>query len=321
MSKVGLIVPTLNAGAIWPNWLQALAEQTRQPDRLLLIDSSSTDHTVALARQQGFEIRIIDKSTFNHGGTRQWGLELLHDMDVIVFLTQDAVLADAHAIENLLAAFDDPTVATAYGRQLPHKNAGQIAAHARLFNYPPQNQLRSLADSDQFGIKTVFTSNSFAAYRRDVLLRMGGFPPHTIMNEDTFVAGLMLKAGWKIAYRADAQVFHSHDYGFIDEFRRYFDIGVFHSHSLWLQHIFGGAAGEGRRFVLSEILYLLKFAPGLIPSACLRTGLKALGYALGKRHNQLPTALNRYLSMHKAYWRTQADQSVDNQLPSKCKTG
>src|SRR5574343_280191 len=100
MSKVGLIVPTLNAGAIWPNWLQALAEQTRQPDRLLLIDSSSTDHTVALARQQGFEIRIIDKPTFNHGGTRQWGLELLHDMDVIVFLTQDAVLADAHAIEN-----------------------------------------------------------------------------------------------------------------------------------------------------------------------------------------------------------------------------
>lgn len=321
MSKVGLIVPTLNAGAIWPNWLQALAQQTRQPDRLLLIDSSSTDHTVALARKQGFEIRIIDKSAFNHGGTRQWALELLHDMDVIVFLTQDAVLADVHAIENLLAAFDDPAVATAYGRQLPHRNAGPIAAHARLFNYPPQSQLRGLADRDRFGIKTVFISNSFAAYRRDVVLQVGGFPAHTIMNEDTFVAGLILKTGCKIAYCADAQVFHSHDYGFKDEFKRYFDIGVFHANTPWLQQNFGGAVGEGRRFVLSELVYIVKFAPGLIPSAIIRTGLKALGYKLGIWHKNLPFALKPYLSMHKAYWQNQPDQRVYDDMPSKCKMG
>jgi rhamnosyltransferase len=321
MNKVGLIVPTLNAGDTWSNWLQALAQQTRQPDRLLLIDSSSTDHTVALARKQGFEIRIIDKSTFNHGGTRQWGLEVLHDMDVIVFLTQDAVLADRHAIENLLAAFDDPVVATAYGRQLPHPNAGPVAAHARLFNYPHQNQLRSLVDRDRFGIKTVFTSNSFAAYRRDVLLQLGGFPTHTVMNEDTFVAGLILKAGWSIAYRADAKVYHSHDYGFIDEFKRYFDIGVFHANTLWLQQTFGGAVGEGRRFVLSELMYLLKFAPGLIPSAIIRTGLKALGYKLGMWHERLPFALKPYLSMHKAYWQMQPDQRVYEDRSSKCKMG
>jgi len=29
-------------------------------------------------------------------------------------------------------------------------------------------------------------------------------------------------------------VFHSHDYGFLEEFKRYFDIGVFHTHTAWL---------------------------------------------------------------------------------------
>jgi rhamnosyltransferase len=220
-----------------------------------------------------------------------------------------------------LAAFADPAVATAYGRQLPHLNASLIAAHARLFNYPQQKQVRGLADHQRFGIKTVFTSNSFAAYRRDALMQVGGFPAHTIMNEDTFVAGLMLKTDWKIAYCADAQVFHSHDYGFTDEFKRYFDIGVFHANSPWLQQTFGGAAGEGRQFVLSELVYLVKFAPGLIASAIIRTGLKGLGYKLGMLHKHLPTALKPYLSMHKAYWQSQPEQRVYQQMPSKCKLG
>ena len=50
MSKVGLIVPTLNAGSLWDSWLKVFEQQTRKPDFLLVIDSSSSDDTVALAR-------------------------------------------------------------------------------------------------------------------------------------------------------------------------------------------------------------------------------------------------------------------------------
>jgi len=47
MSKVGLIVPTLNAGSLWESWLKAFEQQTRKPDCLLVIDSSSSDGTEA----------------------------------------------------------------------------------------------------------------------------------------------------------------------------------------------------------------------------------------------------------------------------------
>lgn len=120
MSKVGLIVPTLNVGALWPAWLQALAGQTRKPDYLLLIDSSSDDATAELARAAGFEVKTIARQDFNHGGTRQFGVDYLADAEILLFLTQDALLADAEALANLLAAFADPEVGVAYGRQLPH---------------------------------------------------------------------------------------------------------------------------------------------------------------------------------------------------------
>ncbi|MGZ5043787.1 MAG: glycosyltransferase family 2 protein [Methylobacter sp.] len=302
MSKVGLIIPTLNAGSLWESWLKAFARQTRKPDCLLVIDSSSSDGTVALARAHGFEVQVISRSEFNHGGTRQFGVNMLAEMDIIVFLTQDALLAKPDAIERLLEAFDDQQVGAAYGRQLPHRNAGPIAAHARLFNYPAESQLRSLNDRTRFGIKTAFISNSFAAYRRNALMQVSGFPVDTIMNEDTYVAGKMLVSGWKIAYCADAHVFHSHDYGFMDEFKRYFDIGVFHTHTAWLQQTFGGASGEGLRFVISEMRYLMKRTPLLIPSAVLRTGLKWLGFKLGALHQRLPPAILRRVSLHKTYW-------------------
>jgi rhamnosyltransferase len=229
-------------------------------------------------------------------------VDLLPDADIMVFLTQDALLANPKAIENLVAAFAEEQVGTAYGRQLPHRDAGAIAAHARLFNYPAESQLRGLKDRKRYGLKTVFISNSFAAYRVSALRQVGGFPVNTIMNEDTFVAGKLLLANWQIAYCADAQVFHSHDYRFKDEFKRYFDIGVFHASTPWLQRIFGGASGEGLRYVISEISYLIQHAPWLIPSALLRTGLKWLGFKLGSLHLGLPPAIRTGLSLHRTYW-------------------
>jgi rhamnosyltransferase len=303
MNNVGIIVPTLNAGALWKAWLWAFDQQTRKPEYRLVIDSSSTDHTVALAYAHGFDTHIIPRAEFNHGRTRQLGVRMLAAAEIIVFMTHDALLARSDGIEQLLLAFEDERVGVAYGRQLPHKNAGPIGAHARIFNYPAESHVRTLQDLQQFGIKTAFLSNSFAAYRRSALFAVGGFPTNTIMNEDTYVAGKMLIAGWKVAYCTGAQVYHSHDYRYREEFKRYFDIGVFHAHTAWLQRTFGSAAGEGWRFVASELRYLIKRAPWLIPSAMLRSGLKWCGFKLGSSlERALPLFFKQRISLHRAYW-------------------
>lgn len=309
--QVALIVPTLNAGRGWDVWLAALKSQNIQPREVWVFDSESEDGTVEKARQHGLNVYLVERSTFDHGATRQRGVEAAAGADILVFLTQDALLSNCCSLEVMLQSFANPKVGAAYGRQLPHEGAKPIEEHARLFNYPPESCIKQFADAKMLGIKTAFISNSFAAYRREALMAVGGFPSGTIFGEDTIVAARMLLQGWKIAYCADAQVYHSHHYTYRQEFRRYFDIGVLHAREPWIQENFGGASGEGRRFVVSELKYLLRQAPWLIPSALLRTVLKLMGYRLGKLEARLPVGLKKQLSMHRRFWEREGKGAGD----------
>ena len=300
--RVGLIVPTLNAGARWQDWLNRANQQSLIPARKLAIDSSSSDGTPTLARAAGFEVVSIARSDFNHGGTRQKAVDLLDDCDIVVFLTQDALLASADALSRLVAAFDEPDVAVAYGRQLPHEDAAPIGAHARLFNYPANGLKKTLADVPRLGIKTAFCSNSFAAYRRSDLLAIGGFAANVIFGEDAHASTRLLLTRKAVCYVAEAQVYHSHDYTFAEDFRRYFDIGVFHARERWMIDALGPAEGEGFRFIRSEATYLLKNAPWLLPSALARAALKYTAYQLGRRERMLSPNRKRKLSLNRAFW-------------------
>lgn len=300
--NLAICIPTLNAGITAPPLLASMATQTLDVLDCLVIDSSSSDGTQELFSEARFRIHTISKELFNHGATRQLVFDLCPDADIFIFMTQDAFLATPDSLYNLVSSFSNSKVGAAFGRQLPKTDAGPIEAHARVFNYPPISLLKSTADIPTLGIKTAFISNSFAAYRRNALEAVGGFPPHCIVSEDTFVAARMLLAGWTIAYCADAQVYHSHCYNYIQEFQRYFDIGVFHAREPWVRKNFGGAEGEGRRFLLSEMKFLLSRAPHLLLSACLRTVIKYLGFRAGLSERHLPIGLKRRLSMQKSYW-------------------
>lgn len=302
LSGVGVVIPTRNAAADWARLRGGLDSQGLRPSQILVVDSSSEDGTASLATEAGYVVRSIDRKEFNHGGTRQLGVSLLPWARIVVFLTQDAVLADPFAIQNLTKAFEDDWVGAAYGRQLPRPDAGAIEAHARLFNYPETSSVRDFSNRSSLGIKAAFLSNSFSAFRVDALLQCGGFPTTVIMAEDALAAGKLLIAGWKIAYVAEAPVFHSHPYGVSEEFRRYFDIGVYHCRESWLLEQFGRPGGEGKRFVLSELRFLARNQIGRIPEALLRTAAKGIGYQLGLRTDRLGREWSRRLSLHKGYW-------------------
>lgn len=304
--RVVLVIPTYNAAAEWPRLIAGIRSQRLQPKSILVIDSSSSDGTAEVARASGCRVETIAQHEFSHGGTRQMALKLEPEAEFLVYLTQDAAFADPDALVNLLEYFSEPSVAIVYGRQLPRPEAGAIEAHARLFNYPAQSQIRSLDDRARYGIKTIFCSNSFAAYRRAALEEAGGFPDRLIHGEDTVVAARVLLHRHRVAYAAEARVFHSHSYSFMQEFRRYFDTGVLHRREAWLQSSFGTAGGEGRRFIFSELRQVLRHAPWLLPVLPLRTAAKLAGYRLGLSEHRIPAWLKPRLSMNRSFWQSEA---------------
>ncbi|OLF52027.1 glycosyltransferase family 2 protein [Pseudomonas chlororaphis] len=301
--KVALIIPARNAGPHLDRLLAALAAQTLQPDSVLVVDSSSTDDTVSRFRQFGARVEVIAANQFNHGGTRRWASEQV-DADALILLTQDAIPATPQTFANLIQELQaDPRIGLAYGRQLPHPGAGILEAQSRHFNYGAQSRSKSLADASELGIKTCFSSDSFSVYRRSALQAVGGFPEDVIGSEDAHVAARMLLDGYLVRYAASACVQHSHHYNLMQEFRRYFDIGVFYGREPWIREAFGAAGGEGKRYVLAE-LRALRDAGQLqrVPEVLLRSALKLLGYRLGHAEQHLPTPLKRRLSMFSNYW-------------------
>lgn len=225
--KIQIIIPIYHPDDKFLELLHMIKKQSIKNMPTLLIDSGKGVSYDDDIRGMNIQVRMIDSRDFNHGGTRQWGMELCPEADVYVFLTQDAILANERAIENLVGIFADDSIGCAYGRQIPHKGAGVFGTIARAFNYPAESHVYGFEDRKVYGIKTAFISNSFAAYRKEAIQQVEGFPTNTILSEDMYVAAKMLMQGWKVAYVADAVVYHSHDYTVFQEFKRYFDIGVF----------------------------------------------------------------------------------------------
>jgi rhamnosyltransferase len=278
----------------------------------LVVDSGSRDGTREVASANGWVVESAG-ATFDHGGTREQAFRraarAVGEDGLVVFLTQDVAATGAgEAIGELVRVLvREQEVGAAYGRQVPRPGAGPFEAHARLFNYPDRSEVRSLEDAARLGIKACFFSNSFAAYRVKALEEVGGFPERAIVGEDVIVAAKLLKAGWKIAYVADACVYHSHDLTPAQEMRRYFDIGVFHARENWILREFGSPEGEGMRFLRSELRYLWERAPWLIPESFWRAALKYVGYRLGRAERHLPLWFKRWFSLQKHFWEREAE--------------
>lgn len=320
LRKTGLVIPTYNAAKYWSRLRAALDQQGFESQQILVVDSTSTDGTDRLAEEAGYRVIRIPKRSFRHGSTRQMAASRMCWADTIVFLTQDAIPFRNDAILNLVAAFDDPKIGAAYGRQLPRLQANAIEAHARFFNYPSVSNERNFSSRDALGFRATFFSNSFAAYRRTALEQVGGFP-NVIVSEEVSVVARMLMAGWSLAYRADAQVSHSHPMGLRTEFSRYFDIAVHHSREDWILREFGHVGGEGTLFLLSELRYLMNHAPHLVPLATLKNATKWCGYHMGMRERYLPLWSKRALSAQKVFWTQPTPISLIKRRSARVKAG
>ena len=300
--RVGIVIPTYNAAGHWYALQSGLDEQGVPPSHIVVIDSSSDDGTRSLAEKAGYRVVCIAKRDFNHGATRRLACDYLPQAEVLVFMTQDAVLARPDSIQRLCSSLQDPQIGAAYGRQMPRQDADPIERHGRLFNYPATSQVRTFESRRELGFKAAFFSNSFAAYRRSALEEVGGFRSDAIVSEEVSVVAKMLIAGWGVEYKADALVVHSHPLSLSSEFSRYFDIGVQHGRESWILSAFGNVRGDGVRYVKSEIQYLLGSAPLWIPYASLRIASKYVAYHLGIWERYLPKSLKRMLSGHPRFW-------------------
>lgn len=307
--EVTVLIPTWKPDERLDELLRRLSRQTLLPSRVLLLNTVDEDQDGGLTDLVDeyrdcfpvLSVFHIEKRQFDHGGTRHLGMTFA-DTELVLCMTQDAVPKDRHLVSALARYFEDPLVGAAYARQLAVRGSSPLERYTRSFNYPDTSRVKSKEDLESLGIKTFFCSDVCAMWRRDIYLEMGGFERRTIFNEDMILAGKMIQAGYRIAYAADAMVWHSHSYSCVKQLKRNFDLGVSQADH---PEIFSMASstGEGIRLVKQTASWLIRSAhAALLPKLILDSGCKYLGYYLGKRYRKLPRKLILKLTDNRMYW-------------------
>lgn len=302
--SIDAVIPVYKPGTEFEELIRRLELQKVKIRTIYLIhtkDGINLRNSEFLKGYDNIIIEDIMPEEFDHGGTRDYAIRL-SDADYVLCMTQDAVPADIYLTEKLLEGLKDEDIAAAYARQLPRKDCSLLERYIRSFNYPKTSVLKSKNDLEQMGIKTFFCSNACAMYRRELYVKQGGFEKHTIFSEDMIYAADCIRNGYKIAYKAEARVIHSHNYTAKQQFHRNFDLAVSQA-----QHpeIFRGVSSEseGVRLVKSAAAYLIKIKkPWMIFQLVSSSAAKYLGYFMGKKYDKLPNWFIMKCTMNPRYW-------------------
>ena len=302
-----MIIPVYKPGTELFALLERLENQTAAVQNIILLNTEKKyfeqlvqGNPKFFDDHQNIKIYHLSRHEFDHGGTRHMGINR-SDAEVFLTMTQDAMPVDKYLVERLVQGLSEG-VAVAYARQRPSESSSELERISRAFNYPETSCVKTKNDIKTMGIKAFFCSNVCAAYRRDVYDELGGFIRHTIFNEDMIYAAKAVKAGYSIAYQAQAQVIHSHNYTNMQQLRRNFDLGVSQADH---PEIFDGVSSEseGKKLVgaawrrLKKKRQLYKF-PGFIVQCC----FKYTGYLLGKHYRRLPRRWVLALTDNRPYW-------------------
>jgi rhamnosyltransferase len=208
--STSIVIRALNEADHLPALFSGLLRQNLQPDQVVLVDSGSTDDSVAIAEAHGARIVHIDPADFSFGRSLNVGCAEATG-DVLVFLSAHVYPVDEFWLSNLIEPFDDDEIVLSYGRQTgDHRTKFSELQLMRQW-FP------DVSDRDQ---RTPFCNNANCAIRRDWWERTPYDEALTGL-EDLAWAEAALAAGGRIAYRADAAIAHIHDEDFARIKNRY----------------------------------------------------------------------------------------------------
>lgn len=199
LPKVSVIIRAYNEAGFIGRLLDGLMQQTLRDIEIILVDSGSTDDTVAIARRYPVKILSIRPEDFSFG----------HSLNVGCREASGAVLviASAHVypthrdwLERLVAPFANHEVALVYGRQRGAETT-RYAEHRIFERWFPDR-----SDPDQ---RHPFCNNANAAIRRSLWQKLP-YDESLTGLEDLDWAQRAQALGGRIIYDCEATVVHVH---------------------------------------------------------------------------------------------------------------
>ena len=202
MSKLttSIVVRALNEAEHLPRLIEGLKHQTIQPDEVILVDSGSTDETVALAEAAGWRITHIAKKDFSFGRSLNLGCDFAKG-DILIMLSAHVYPVYDTYLEHMIQPFERSETGITYGRQVGDERTKFSESRVMLKWFPEE----SIFDQGH-----PFSNNANAAVRRK-LWETYKYDEELTGLEDLEFARRAQADGHRIAYVAEAPVVHVHE--------------------------------------------------------------------------------------------------------------
>lgn len=302
---LSIVIPVRNGGADLERCLDAIDRQEISDEvEVIVVDSGSTDDSVAVARSHGATLLEIPFESFTHGGSRNLGARRAAG-ELLVFISQDAYPVGTDWLARLSAPLlADEKVAGAYGRQLPHEGATPPETYFLDFLYGPTARRQHAVSTDRLSMDATLFSNVNACIRRSLWQKFP-FSDDIIMSEDQEWSRSVLLDGHDLVYVPAAAVRHSHNYTLLAALRRFFDSGVSSERAYMAENSESGSVLRRRalKYGSGELRWLWSSGQrGWIPYAAIYESAKMAGLILGINHRRLPLTLKRRLSALPGSW-------------------
>lgn len=293
--KISIIILTKNNGKTIGKVLHQINKQEIEDDfEIIVVDSGSNDDTLDKLSQFAVRLYTIPPDEFGHARTRNLASEYAKG-DYLVYLSADAIPANENWLENLVDKLADEQTAATFGRQIPYQDTPSMERFFIQNNYPATTG--NLSSNIGFNINSFF-SNVNSAIKRSVWEEIK-FNEKLIISEDHDWAKRAYDRGYKTEYIPDACVFHSHKYGLLQVFKRYFDSGASFSQMCQKPNVLR----NGLDYFINEIIYVGRESIIKIPYAICYDLSKFIGFQLGVKQRWIPKSIKAYLSMHSYYWK------------------
>lgn len=179
--------------------LTGIGQQSVRDHEVILVDSGSTDATVAIASRYPVQVVHIPPEQFTFGRSLNLGISQARGR-LIVIASAHVYPVYADWLERLLEPFEDPRVALTYGKQ--RGDATTKFSERQFFAqwFPERSQLRQ---------DHPFCNNANAAIRRD-LWETHPYDETLTGLEDLAWARWAMDQGLEVSYVAEAEVVHVH---------------------------------------------------------------------------------------------------------------
>ena len=209
---VSIVIRTLNEEKYLNELLTEISNQNH-PDfdvETIIIDSGSTDNTILIAKKHKCRITYIDKEEFTFGRSLNKGAEFSRG-DILIFVSGHCVPVERNWLVNLVNPIYKNETGISYGRQIG-RDTTKFSENILFQKYFPQH-----SKNPQKGF---FCNNANSAICRSVWNKYM-FDEDVTGLEDMELAKRYTEDGGKVAYIADAAVYHIHNETWAQTRRRY----------------------------------------------------------------------------------------------------